>query len=77
VERWFRTTKDRLRVFNCAFPRSNWGLENASTFLRFYTYYYNHVRLHHSLSQNTPVSSRKGTGIQKLQKVAPGEKTSS
>ncbi|MHA1362746.1 MAG: DDE-type integrase/transposase/recombinase, partial [Candidatus Freyarchaeota archaeon] len=31
VERWFRTVKDRLRVFNCAFPRSPSGLERART----------------------------------------------
>ena len=69
VERWFRTVKDRMRVFNCAFPKSSRGLENARTFLRFYAYYYNHVRPHQSLNQNTPIPSRKGTRIQRLQKA--------
>ena len=44
VERWFRTVKDRLRVFNCAFPRSPSGLERARTFIRLYAFYYNHIR---------------------------------
>ncbi|MHA1579531.1 MAG: hypothetical protein ACTSUQ_07880 [Candidatus Freyarchaeota archaeon] len=38
VERWFRTVKDRLRVFNCAFPRSPEGLERARTFIRLYAF---------------------------------------
>ncbi|MGQ9722350.1 MAG: integrase core domain-containing protein, partial [Candidatus Jordarchaeum sp.] len=75
VERWFRIVKDSLRVFSCAFPRSNQGLENARTFLRFYAYYYNHVRPHQSLNQNTPIPLRKGTCIQKLQKALEVKKT--
>ncbi len=69
VERWFRTIKDRLKVFNCAFPWSNQGLERARTFIRFYAYYYNHVRPHQSLNQNTPIPSWKATRIQRLQKA--------
>ena len=69
VERWFRTVKDRLRVFNCAFPRSPEGLERARTFIRLYAFYYNHIRPHHSLDGQPPLPTPGKTRTQRLQRV--------
>ncbi|MFB0560186.1 MAG: integrase core domain-containing protein [Candidatus Lokiarchaeia archaeon] len=58
-----------MRVFSCAFPKSSQGLERARTFIRFYAYYYNHIRPHQSLNKNTPIPTRRGTRIQRLQQA--------
>nr|MDO8099800.1 integrase core domain-containing protein [Candidatus Njordarchaeota archaeon] len=67
VERWFHTLKDRLRVFNCSFPRSTRGLTHTLIFIRFYAFYYNQVRPHRTLSGRTPIPTRGATRLQRLQ----------
>lgn len=50
-------------------PPEQPGAGKSPTFIRFYAYYYNHVRPHQSLNQNTPIPSWKATRIQRLQKA--------
>nr|MDO8100887.1 hypothetical protein [Candidatus Njordarchaeota archaeon] len=69
MERLSRTIKDRLQVFNCAFPRSTHGLTPALIFIRFYAFYYNEVRQHRTLGGSTPIPTRGATRLQRLQQA--------
>jgi transposase-like protein len=69
IERWFRTVKDRMHVFNSAFPATAHGLTPALTFIRFYALYYNAVRPHRTLRGHTPMPTRGATRLQRLKNV--------
>jgi len=55
VERVIETIKDRTRVFDNYFPSKRWKIRHVYLWFSIYIFYYNWIRSHQSLSNNSPV----------------------
>ena len=63
VERIIETVKDRTGIFDHYFPNKRWKLQHVEIWMSLYVFYYNWIRSHQSLSDNSPVFFAKGLRI--------------
>jgi len=55
IERVIETIKDRTRIFDHYFPSKRWEIKHVKSWLSLYIFYYNWIRSHLSLSNNSPI----------------------
>jgi len=64
VERIIETIKDRTVIFDHYFPSKRWKINHVEFWLSLYIFYYNWIRSHSSLSNNSPIFYSKRIGIE-------------
>ena len=63
IERLIETIKDRTKVFDHYFPSKRWKIRHVDLWFSIYIFYYNWIRSHQSLSNNSPVFYDRGVEI--------------
>ena len=63
VERVIETIKDGTRLFDNYFPSKRWEIRHVHLWFSIYIFYYNWIRSHQSLSNNSPVFYSRGIKI--------------